>query len=116
MENSSNSILLFSYGTLQDKAVQIANFGRELTGRHDCILGYVQTFIPIDDPEVVATSGKTHHPIIAPSANPRDEVSGTVFEITAQELAAADEYEVSDYKRVLAQLKSGMQAWVYVRS
>jgi glutamate/tyrosine decarboxylase-like PLP-dependent enzyme len=30
MENLPNtSVLLFSYGTLQDKAVQLANFGRE---------------------------------------------------------------------------------------
>ncbi len=109
-------MLLFSYGTLQDKAVQIANFGRELTGRSDSIVGYTQTFVAIDDHEVIATSGKTHHPIVQPSSNPEDEVSGTVFEITVQELAAADEYEVSDYKRVSVSLKSGAQAWVYIRA
>lgn len=109
-------VLLFSYGTLQDKKVQVSNFGRELAGRPDSILGYAQTLVAIDDPEVVALSGKTHHPIVQPSANPEDEVPGTVFEITAQELAAADEYEVSDYKRVSVRLKSGAQAWVYVRA
>jgi gamma-glutamylcyclotransferase (GGCT)/AIG2-like uncharacterized protein YtfP len=65
---------------------------------------------------VVATSGKTHHPIVEPSPNPADEVAGSVFEITARELAAADEYEVSDYKRVSVRLRSGVQAWVYVRA
>jgi hypothetical protein len=101
MENSQNTpVFLFSYGTLQDKAVQVANFGRELAGRPDSIPGYSQSLVAIDDPEVVATSGKTHHPIVQPSSNLKDEVSGTVFEITALELAAADEYEVSDYKRV----------------
>lgn len=109
-------VLLFSYGTLQDKAVQLANFGRELAGRPDSIPGYMQTLIAIDDPDVVATSGKTHHPILQPSSNLADQVSGTVFEITTQELEAADAYEVADYKRVSVTLKSGLQAWVYVRA
>ncbi|MET3133092.1 hypothetical protein AAKU55_003374 [Oxalobacteraceae bacterium GrIS 1.11] len=109
-------VLLFSYGTLQDKTVQIANFGRELAGRPDSILGYAQSFVAIDDAQVLAMSGKTHHPIVQPSSNPQDEIPGTVFEITVQELAAADKYEVSDYKRVSVPLKSGSQAWVYVRA
>jgi len=110
------AILLFSYGTLQDKNVQVAHFGRELRGRPDSIPGFRQTMLQITDPDVLATSGKTHHPIVEPSPNPTDEVAGTVFEITAQELAAADKYEVSDYKRVSVKLKSGLQAWVYVRA
>jgi gamma-glutamylcyclotransferase (GGCT)/AIG2-like uncharacterized protein YtfP len=109
-------ILLFSYGTLQDKKVQVAHFGRELQGRRDSMPGYRQTLVEITDPEVIATSGKTHHPIVEPSPDPADEVSGSVFEITAPELAAADKYEVSDYKRVAVKLKSGAQAWVYVRA
>jgi gamma-glutamylcyclotransferase (GGCT)/AIG2-like uncharacterized protein YtfP len=113
---TTNSILLFSYGTLQDKAVQLANFGRELRGRADSMPGYRQTLLAITDPQVVATSGKTHHPIVEPSPNRQDEVAGTVFEITAEELTAADKYEVSDYKRVSVTLKSGVQAWVYVRA
>jgi gamma-glutamylcyclotransferase (GGCT)/AIG2-like uncharacterized protein YtfP len=43
-----------------------------------------------------------------------DEVAGMVFEITAQELTAADRYEVSEYARVQVTLRSGVQAWVYV--
>jgi hypothetical protein len=39
-----------------------------------------------------------------------------VFQITPQELAAADEYEVSEYKRVAVTLKSGLTAWAYVRA
>lgn len=115
-DSHASPVLLFSYGTLQDRAVQLANFGRELAGRPDALLGYVQSFVAIDDPAVVATSGKTHHPIVQLSTESRDEVPGTVFEITAQELAAADEYEVSDYKRVSARLKSGAEAWVYIRA
>jgi gamma-glutamylcyclotransferase (GGCT)/AIG2-like uncharacterized protein YtfP len=107
---------LFSYGTLQDKSVQLETFGRELAGTPDAMLGFVQTLVEITDPQVVATSGKTHHPIVQPSARPTDEVSGTLFEITEQELRHADAYEVSDYKRISVTLKSGQVAWVYVRA
>jgi len=64
----------------------------------------------------VALSGKTHHKIAQRSANPDDEVAGTVYTITAEELAGADRYEVSDYTRALLTLKSGARAWVYVRA
>jgi gamma-glutamylcyclotransferase (GGCT)/AIG2-like uncharacterized protein YtfP len=110
------TIWLFSYGTLQDKKVQVASFGRELQGQPDAMPGYRQTMLEITDPEVLATSGQKFHPIVEESPDSQDEVRGTVFKITAQELAAADQYEVSDYKRVSVQLKSGLQAWVYVRA
>jgi hypothetical protein len=45
-----------------------------------------------------------------------DHVPGMVFEVTAAELAAADAYEVADYKRVAARLASGATAWVYVKA
>jgi gamma-glutamylcyclotransferase (GGCT)/AIG2-like uncharacterized protein YtfP len=109
-------VLLFSYGTLQDKAVQMANFGRYLTGRPDTLPGYTLLPILIVDPAVVALSGKTHHFIAQPGLKATDEVQGTVFEVTADELIAADRYEVSDYTRVTVILKSGVQAWVYVRA
>ncbi|CAB3741742.1 MULTISPECIES: gamma-glutamylcyclotransferase family protein [Achromobacter] len=115
-EIPETSILLFSYGTLQDKAVQLANFGRELTGRPDAMTGYVQHWVDITDPEVLKTSGKAQHPIVYASYDPKDEVRGTVFEVTQQELHAADTYEVSDYKRVSVLLKSGVHAWVYIQA
>jgi hypothetical protein len=37
-----------------------------------------------------------------------------VFDITSDELAKADKYEVADCKRVSANLMSGAAAWVYV--
>jgi gamma-glutamylcyclotransferase (GGCT)/AIG2-like uncharacterized protein YtfP len=43
-------------------------------------------------------------------------INGKVFRITEAELKAADEYEVSDYKRIHVQLRSGNAAWVYVRA
>jgi hypothetical protein len=105
-------VLLFSYGTLQDRAVQLANFGRLLLGRPDSLPGYILLPITIDDPTVVALSGKSHH-MIAKRADAGEQVAGMVFEITAQELAAADRYEVAEYTRVEVTLESGVRAWVY---
>lgn len=106
--------LLFSYGTLQQRDVQLATFGRELVGSADQLIGFHQTMVEIQDAEVVKTSGKTHHPIITQTGRDEHRVAGTVFEITEIELANADKYEVSDYKRVAAPLASGKTAWVYV--
>lgn len=105
--------LLFSYGTLQQKQVQLANFGRELTGSKDILQGYVVGEIKITDERVLRESGKASHPILRFSGDLQDEVAGTVFEITDQELAQADDYEVDDYVRVAAILKSGKTAWIY---
>jgi gamma-glutamylcyclotransferase (GGCT)/AIG2-like uncharacterized protein YtfP len=109
-------VRLFSYGTLQDPAVQLANFGRQLQGTADALPGYRVSMLAIGDPEVVATSGKSHHAIAEISGNSADEVAGMVFDITRTELAAADRYEVSDYTRVEVTLKSGLSAWAYVRA
>jgi len=105
---------LFSYGTLQQENVQLATFGRRLDGQIDQLTGFVQTEIKIDDPEVVRASGKTHHPMLVFTNRPDDCVNGTAFDITENELAQADDYEVDDYKRVAVTLVSGLQAWVYV--
>lgn len=105
---------LFSYGTLQLEQVQIATFGRKLDGQTDDMPGFSLTMLKIEDPQVVATSGKTHHPVVAWTGNPADRVSGAVFAITPEELAQADEYEVAAYRRDRVTLASGVSAWVYV--
>ncbi|MCA7978424.1 gamma-glutamylcyclotransferase [Burkholderia cepacia] len=117
---------LFSYGTLQLEPVQLATFGRKLDGREDTMPGYAMTMLKIDDPEVVATSGKTHHPVVvatsgkthhpvvAYTGRPGDRVTGTVFAITREELQHADDYEVDAYRRDRVVLESGVSAWVYV--
>lgn len=108
--------LLFSYGTLQLERVQLESFGRLLDGEDDAMPGYRRTMVEITDPEVLRKSGERFHPIVAPSGDPADEVTGKVFQITGAELVAADRYEVSDYKRVAVRLKSGKQAWVYIQA
>ena len=107
MAHSTPTVLLFSYGTLQEKKVQIANFGRELKGRKDVLPGYVRRIM----------AAEPHYAYVEPSSHPDDAVPGMVFEITEQELAAADQYEEdADYRRISVTLQSGAQAWVYVRA
>ena len=106
--------LLFSYGTLQQDDVQIATFGRRLEGKPDELVGYARGSIKIEDPGVVAKSGKDHHPIVVHTGWSEDRVKGAVFEISDEDLDRADSYEVDAYRRVLATLASGLQAWVYV--
>lgn len=106
--------LLFSYGMLQQLDVQYATFGRKLDGSQDQFLGFKQVMIEIKDPEVIRLSGKTHHPIVKQTGNIADRVVGSSFEVTEEELSSADQYEVSDYKRILAPLASGRMAWVYI--
>lgn len=105
---------LFSYGTLQLEQVQLDTFGRLLVGKADAILGFQLNYVEITDPAVLASSGQTHHPILRVSPDSSSEVKGTVFEITDEELAAADRYEVDDYMRVEAPTKTEQTCWVYV--
>ena len=106
--------LLFSYGTLRQPEVQRATFGRELDGSPDAIVGYDLDYVTITDPHVIATSGSDRHPILRQTDRPGAAVEGTVFAISEADLAAADEYEVDDYRRVAVPLRSGERAWVYV--
>jgi hypothetical protein len=111
---ATNTELLFSYGTLQLQAVQLATFGRRLAGVKDTLPGFAQKLLKIEDAAVVATSGKTHHPIVQFTGRDEDSVDGMVFEVTPEELAHADRYEVAAYQRVAVTLHSGRRAWVYV--
>lgn len=110
----NDDVWLFSYGTLQQDDVQLATFGRRLEGRADALPGYATSLFEITDTGVIATSGKTHHLMARPTGDPADEVAGVAFRITPAELAAADTYEVSAYKRIAVRLKSGLEAFVYV--
>jgi hypothetical protein len=105
---------LFSYGTLQTEAVQLATFGRRLEGRPDVLVGYRLTMIQIEDRNFVALSGAAHHRNLQFTGIVSDQVEGTVFQVTTKELEQADAYEPADYQRVVAQLRSGMNAWVYL--
>src|SRR5690349_21508579 len=114
MADTRSTELLFSYGTLQLESVQMATFGRRLAGRPDTLPGFAQSTLEIRDEATVVLSGTSQHNIVRFTGRPSDAVSGVLFEITPAELERADEYEVSDYKRVSVVLGSGVRAWVYV--
>ncbi|MBL4707556.1 MAG: gamma-glutamylcyclotransferase [Flavobacteriales bacterium] len=106
---------LFSYGTLQLEKVQIKTYSRLLEGKQDVLTGYKVEHLEITDPTVLRKSEQKFHPIIIKTGNPLDLVEGVIFEITQQELLETDQYEVSDYQRILETFNSGKKAWVYVR-
>ena len=107
---------LFSYGTLQQEEVQLSTFGRKLTGAPDSLIGFLITEVRIEDPDVIATSGKDIHPIARQTGAFNHRVPGTVFEVTEEELKHSDAYEVDAYKRIQTVLASGKSAWVYVEA
>jgi gamma-glutamylcyclotransferase (GGCT)/AIG2-like uncharacterized protein YtfP len=92
------------------------SFGRLLEGSDDAMPGHRTEMHEITDPDVLRTSGQRFHPMVVASNDPSDEVPGKVFRVSAAELAAADGYEVEEYKRVEVTLKSGIVAWVYVKA
>jgi hypothetical protein len=107
---------LFSYGTLQTEAVQLATFGRLLEGKPDVLVGYRLRMIQIEDQDFVALSGTAQHRNLQFTGAASDLVEGTVLKVTRKELEQSDEYEPDGYRRVLAQLKSGINAWVYLNT
>ena len=107
---------LFSYGTLQLESVQLESFGRLLTGSKDVLVGFRLEQLQITDEAVLAVSQEEFHPIAIQTNNTNDIISGTLYEITSEELAQADQYEVSDYKRVEATFQSGKMGWIYVKA
>ena len=104
---------LFTYGTLQLEEVQLTTFGRKLEGRRDVLPGYRLVMITIEDEDFVAKSGTAEHRNLQFTGNASDFVEGTVFSVTMAELEKSDAYEPEGYERVLVQLKSGTNAWIY---
>lgn len=105
---------LFSYGTLQRREVQLATYGRLLEGEPDALLGYRLETLPDRDPDAVRISGTKTHMVVRETGDPADRVPGVVFLLSAEELAATDGYEGSDYSRAELTLESGRRAFVYV--
>lgn len=107
-------IAIFSYGTLRQPDVQLANYGRLLDGAPDTLGGYRLEPVEIDDPDVVSISGKAVHTIAVATGESSDRIHGMVYQLSADELAATDSYETGAYVRVEAQLESGRRAFVYI--
>jgi hypothetical protein len=111
----ANTEYLFSYGTLQAEAVQLANFGRRLEGEPDALVGYALALIPLRAGVQVTHAGATHLRNARFTGNASDVVEGVRFAVTCEELERADAYERSaNYRRVLVRLRSDLEAWVYM--
>ncbi|OIN83512.1 gamma-glutamylcyclotransferase family protein [Francisella sp. TX07-6608] len=108
--------LLFSYGTLQQEEVQLSVFGRKLVGQKDSLKGYIVSEVEILDQRVIKVSGKKYHPILKKTENILDEVHGTIFELTTNEIKLSDKYEVDSYVRKKVTLNSGNSAWIYTEA
>ena len=104
---------LFSYGTLQQHAVQLSTFGRLLGGQPDELVGFERSWLKIDDAAFVANSGQAYHAVVRFNGRPDSRVGGIVLELSEAELEMADAYEPAGYKRILTTLASGKLAWVY---
>ncbi len=107
---------LFSYGTLQLQKVQLETFGRILEGTPETLNGFKIERLRITNQSVLDKSEQEFHPIALPSNNKNDEIKGTLYQISSEELAHADAYEVSDYKRILVTFQSGKKGWIYIKS
>jgi gamma-glutamylcyclotransferase (GGCT)/AIG2-like uncharacterized protein YtfP len=106
---------LFSYGSLQQEEVQLATFGRKLSGEPDLLTGYEPALVRITDPAVAERLKKTHHDNIKNTGDDWSSVQGMAFEVTDDELAKADGYEAAyNYHRIEVTLGSGNTAWVYL--
>jgi gamma-glutamylcyclotransferase (GGCT)/AIG2-like uncharacterized protein YtfP len=106
---------VFSYGTLRQPGVQRALYGREVPTVADALPGYRLDWVIITDTGVIETSGSDRHPILRPGAH-GDHVDGAFLELTDDELAATDAYEVADYVRRTVTLASGLEAFAYLAS
>ena len=111
--NDNQFVELFSYGTLQDEAVQLSTFGRKLEGVPDELRGFRQSKIPIRDQPGVRE--EDYYFNAEPTGQDSDIIKGTRFKLTEHELEEADVYEApAHYKRITVILKSGITAWIYV--
>lgn len=95
---------LFSYGSLQEEAVQLNLYNRVLAGKKD----YLEAFA-FSNQKIASL-----YPIIFKTDNLTDRIVGMVFEISEEELLITDEYEGDSYRKVQVKLKSGIIAWCYV--
>ena len=97
---------LFTYGTLQDIQVQQYIFNRILEGQPDSLPGFKR----------MENAVYNRYPLVVQTNDSQDKVDGNVYKVTMEELAKADIYETSAYKRTKMQLRSGNMAWVYIEN
>ncbi|MDO4918141.1 GDSL-type esterase/lipase family protein [Kocuria sp.] len=104
--------LLFSFGTLVDEPVQQAVFGAPVASRRAALAGHDVVDVAITDPHVIEVSGSAVHRGLRRRTGAA--VTGGVLQLSPEQLAQADAYEVDAYVRRRVRLQNGDPAWAYV--
>lgn len=86
-----------------------------MEGKPDALVHYRLTTVHLQDKDFVAASGTANHRNLEFTGDQSDVVEGIAFTVTDSELQQADAYEPAGYKRTLVELRSGLNAWVYLQ-
>ncbi|SIQ12292.1 DUF4286 family protein [Maribacter ulvicola] len=104
VQRSTNTHFIFTYGTLQEREIQLGIFARPLNGFEDKLPLYAISENKVAD----------RYPTLQYTGKEEDAITGQVYTLTHQELQKADIYEGEAYERIQIQLASGKNAWVYI--
>jgi gamma-glutamylcyclotransferase (GGCT)/AIG2-like uncharacterized protein YtfP len=96
--------LLFTYGTLQEREVQLGVFSRTMAGWDDVLTHY----------QISNTKVSGLYPTLEFTNNQKHSIQGKVYTLTPKELELADRYEGGGYNRIEVTLASGKKAWAYI--
>ncbi|WP_084273418.1 DUF4286 family protein [Maribacter antarcticus] len=94
---------LFTYGTLQEEAVQLGVFSRLLPGIQDTLINY----------KIAVQKVANRYPTLEYTNNMKDKIIGKMYTLSPEELEKADTYEGEAYERIKITLVSGNKAWAY---
>lgn len=104
VQRATATHFLFTYGTLQEREVQLGVFARPLNGFEDELPSYI-----ISDQKIADL-----YPTLQHTGKAEDSIKGQVYTLSHQELQKADVYEGEAYERIEIQLASGKKAWAYI--
>ncbi|VXB63916.1 DUF4286 family protein [Maribacter litoralis] len=104
VQRATATHFLFTYGTLQEREVQLAVFARPLNGFEDELPSYT-----ISDQKIADL-----YPTLKHTGKKEDSIKGQVYTLSHHELQKADVYEGEAYERIEIQLASGKKAWAYI--
>ncbi|GAA5029521.1 gamma-glutamylcyclotransferase [Microbacterium fluvii] len=108
--------LLFSYGALLGDDLRRLTFGRIIATEAAVLTGYTVDYVEVEDTRFGELTGLASHPMLRRTGNSHDKVVGELLLLTEQELDAADQFEMSLFRRGTVTLDSGREAWAYFSS
>ncbi|WP_394278632.1 gamma-glutamylcyclotransferase family protein [Microbacterium sp.] len=105
---------LFVYGALLDRDLQLDTFGRVPDSAPALLPGYASHLTGIPDARFSDRESPTVQNVVRRTDDPRDKVVGEVLALDLFELEAADEVQLSTFRRTRVALADGEKAWVYL--